>query len=201
MRSRQAIISLPATGCPLPIPAMPGGREWTKPERARWRELWRSPQATQWDESAKATVALLVAYGDRHPGRLRNRLAGRGMPPCERKLGLNASKYGRFGLGDSRVSNRRKARRRDLPGKVAGHGGVPRSLLIGPLIETWTGPVALASQCDTQESVALGAAVAAVCGRRCAAGGSTPPASPTRPNGASSCPPKGALQRRGVPRS
>lgn len=62
MGSRQALIDLPATGCSLPVPAMPTGREWSKEERARWAELWQSPQATQWDETARGTVAALVIY-------------------------------------------------------------------------------------------------------------------------------------------
>ncbi|NPC96609.1 hypothetical protein HOQ23_07445 [Nocardioides sp. zg-DK7169] len=41
---------------------MPKGREWTTHQRARWRELWKSPQATQWDDSARGTVATLVIY-------------------------------------------------------------------------------------------------------------------------------------------
>ena len=41
---------------------MPEGREWSDIERRRWEELWTSPQATQWDETASGTVALLVAY-------------------------------------------------------------------------------------------------------------------------------------------
>ncbi|EYR61918.1 hypothetical protein N866_14265 [Actinotalea ferrariae CF5-4] len=41
---------------------MPEGREWTRVEKRRWKELWTSPQATQWDETASGTVALLVAY-------------------------------------------------------------------------------------------------------------------------------------------
>lgn len=53
---------LPAEGCDLPVPTMPRGREWSRAERARWRELWRSPQATQWDDSMRGTVATLVAY-------------------------------------------------------------------------------------------------------------------------------------------
>lgn len=59
---RGALVDLPAAGCDLPIPPMPKGREWTALERGRWRELWRSPQATQWDETARGTVALLIAY-------------------------------------------------------------------------------------------------------------------------------------------
>lgn len=41
---------------------MPRGREWSDLERERWVELWESPQATQWDETARGTVALLIAY-------------------------------------------------------------------------------------------------------------------------------------------
>jgi hypothetical protein len=60
--SRLALIDLPATGCSLPVPAMPSGREWSAEERLRWEELWQSPQATQWDETARGTVATLVIY-------------------------------------------------------------------------------------------------------------------------------------------
>ncbi|MBJ8340010.1 hypothetical protein JGU71_14025 [Antrihabitans sp. YC3-6] len=35
---------------------------WSRVEKQRWKELWTSPQATQWDESAAVTVALLIAY-------------------------------------------------------------------------------------------------------------------------------------------
>lgn len=61
--SRQALVDLPAAGCALPVPDLPAGRaEWTDHERARWVELWQSPQATQWDETARGTVAVLVIY-------------------------------------------------------------------------------------------------------------------------------------------
>jgi len=60
--SRQALVELPATGCPLPVPDMPAGREWSDVDRARWAELWESPQATQWDETARGTVATLVIF-------------------------------------------------------------------------------------------------------------------------------------------
>lgn len=59
---RAAQVTLPAAGCDLPLPKLPAGREWSRVERARWRELWTSPQATQWDETATGTVALLVSY-------------------------------------------------------------------------------------------------------------------------------------------
>lgn len=60
--SRLALIDLPAEGSDLPVPGIPTGREWSKSERSRWRELWKSPQATQWDETATGTVAMLVVY-------------------------------------------------------------------------------------------------------------------------------------------
>jgi hypothetical protein len=60
--SRQALVALPARGCDLPVPELPAGPEWTGEQRARWAELWQSPQATQWDETARGTVACLVIY-------------------------------------------------------------------------------------------------------------------------------------------
>ena len=55
-------VILPAAGCEMPIPKIPAGREWSRVEKRRWNELWTSPQATQWDETASGTVALLVSY-------------------------------------------------------------------------------------------------------------------------------------------
>lgn len=60
--ARNALVELPAAGCTLPVPKLPPGRTWTTAERARWRELWQSPQATQWDDTARGTVAVLVIY-------------------------------------------------------------------------------------------------------------------------------------------
>lgn len=58
----RTVTSLPAGGCDLPIPKIPSGREWSKEERALWRNLWRSPQATQWDDSYIPAVAAYVTY-------------------------------------------------------------------------------------------------------------------------------------------
>lgn len=60
--ARVALVELPATGCDLPLPDLPNGREWTDVQRARWEELWQSPQATQWDETARGTVAALLIF-------------------------------------------------------------------------------------------------------------------------------------------
>lgn len=60
--ARNALVDLPAEGCALPVPQLPCGREWTAIDRARWEELWQSPQATQWDEACRGTVAALIVY-------------------------------------------------------------------------------------------------------------------------------------------
>ena len=62
---RAALVELPAEGCTLPVPDLPKSREWNEVEQARWVELWESPQATQWDDSCRGTVALLVQYESR----------------------------------------------------------------------------------------------------------------------------------------
>ncbi len=56
------VVDLPAEGCTLPVPEMPPGREWSAADRTRWEELWQSPQATMWDDTARGTVALLIVY-------------------------------------------------------------------------------------------------------------------------------------------
>lgn len=60
--SRVALLELPAAGCDLPVPEMPAGREWSEQEKARWVELWQSPQACAWDESTRGTVASLLIF-------------------------------------------------------------------------------------------------------------------------------------------
>lgn len=59
---RAALVDLPAAGCEYPVPELPKGRAWSSEEQARWIELWQSPQANQWDDTARGTVAVLVAY-------------------------------------------------------------------------------------------------------------------------------------------
>lgn len=59
---RAGLVDLPAAGCKLSVPDLPPGRDWSDTERLRWEELWESPQATQWDDSARGTVAVLVVY-------------------------------------------------------------------------------------------------------------------------------------------
>ncbi|MGI8578529.1 MAG: hypothetical protein ACR2KG_11610 [Nocardioidaceae bacterium] len=59
---RTAVLDLDPTGCRLNPPPIPAGRDWTRAEKARWSELWTSPQANAWDDSAVGTVAMVVIY-------------------------------------------------------------------------------------------------------------------------------------------
>lgn len=60
--ARAALVDLPAEGCDLPVPPMPPGRAWSGDDRDRWEELWQSPQAIMWDDTARGTVAVLLVY-------------------------------------------------------------------------------------------------------------------------------------------
>jgi hypothetical protein len=59
---RAALVTLPADGTDLPVPPIPPGRDWSNDEQQRWDELWQSPQSTQWDDSARGLVAVLIVY-------------------------------------------------------------------------------------------------------------------------------------------
>lgn len=59
---RAALAELPAEGCTLPVPELPAGREWSEAEKARWTEIWQSPMAVMYDDTARGTVAVLVVY-------------------------------------------------------------------------------------------------------------------------------------------
>ncbi|MFI0219145.1 phage terminase small subunit [Streptomyces lydicus] len=55
------LITLPPE-CPYDPPPVPAYVDWDDHQRARWVDLWKSPQATQWDQAAAAVVAVLVTY-------------------------------------------------------------------------------------------------------------------------------------------
>ncbi|MFD5384511.1 hypothetical protein ACFWMG_05950 [Streptomyces sp. NPDC127074] len=46
--------------CPYDPPPVPACVDWDDDQRARWDDLWKSPQATMWDQSAAVVVAVLV---------------------------------------------------------------------------------------------------------------------------------------------
>ncbi|MGW6541909.1 hypothetical protein ACWGBH_03485 [Streptomyces massasporeus] len=50
--------------CPYDPPPVPAhvADSWDEAQHARWDDLWRSPQATQWDQAAASTVAVLVTF-------------------------------------------------------------------------------------------------------------------------------------------
>ncbi|MEV6993072.1 hypothetical protein AB0N87_28355 [Streptomyces sp. NPDC093228] len=56
-----ATITLPSE-VDLDPPPVPAGVDWTEAQRARWTELWTSPQSDMWDATAAGTVAVLVVY-------------------------------------------------------------------------------------------------------------------------------------------
>lgn len=60
--ARSGLIELPAEGCSLPIPKLPKTRDWSAEERKLWRNLWRSPQANEWDDSFLPSVAAYVCH-------------------------------------------------------------------------------------------------------------------------------------------
>lgn len=51
---------LPPDGCQDDPPPLPPGRAWSEAEEQHWRELWQSPQAEVWEDSAFPAVAALV---------------------------------------------------------------------------------------------------------------------------------------------
>lgn len=60
--ARSGLIELPIEGCSLPVPRLPKTRDWTPEERRLWRNLWRSPQANEWEDSFIAAVAAYVCH-------------------------------------------------------------------------------------------------------------------------------------------
>ncbi len=51
---------LPPDGCQDDPPPLPPGREWSEAEAQYWAELWRTPQASVWDDCVFPAVAALV---------------------------------------------------------------------------------------------------------------------------------------------
>ncbi len=60
--SRKSSRTTPRSASRYATKEHPQGLKWSAADRARWRELWQSPQATQWDDTARGTVALLIVY-------------------------------------------------------------------------------------------------------------------------------------------
>jgi len=56
------LIELPAEGCSLPVPSLPKTRDWATEEKKLWRNLWKSPQANEWDDSFNPAVAAYICH-------------------------------------------------------------------------------------------------------------------------------------------
>lgn len=55
-------VTLPAEGRKGRAPKLPPIRDWS-PETLRWwRELWHTPQATQWDQTGRTAAPMAVLY-------------------------------------------------------------------------------------------------------------------------------------------
>ena len=60
-KSSGARVVLPSE-CSLPAPRLPAGRRWSTAEKRQWKELWASPQASQWDDSFGQAVAMFIVH-------------------------------------------------------------------------------------------------------------------------------------------
>ena len=56
---------LPAAGRVGPPPKLPTGlRKWTKATRDAWADLWKSPQATAWDQTGRTLHTWAALHHD-----------------------------------------------------------------------------------------------------------------------------------------
>lgn len=53
---------LPMEGRPGPAPKLPALRPWTKATLDWWDALWRTPQATQWDQTGRTLHTLAILH-------------------------------------------------------------------------------------------------------------------------------------------
>lgn len=60
--ARSGLIELPAEGCSLSVPQLPKSGNWSPEDKKLWRNLWKSPQANEWDDSFIPAVAAYVCH-------------------------------------------------------------------------------------------------------------------------------------------
>ena len=115
-----------------------------------------------WDDAARGTVSVLLVYESAIlAGDASAWMAAEARHASE-ALGLTPRSMLVLGWQITRMSNRRKARLRDLPGVIAGQGGIPRVLGLGPCIEAWAAPVAWGSPPASADEAGLAAAVSSM---------------------------------------
>ena len=135
--ARAALVDLPASGCELPVPALPAGRAWTPDDTARWDELWQSPQAVMWDYTARGTVAVLLVYEAAILAGTAAAWQAQEARYAAEALGLTPKAMAALDGGSPMASDRRAARQLAPPPTA---GGIPTDLAAGPCIELWADP-------------------------------------------------------------
>lgn len=55
---------LPAEGRKGRPPKLPPIRAWSDETKRWWRELWKTPQATAWDQQGRSAVPMAILYQD-----------------------------------------------------------------------------------------------------------------------------------------
>lgn len=111
--ARSGLVALPAHGCDLPVPPLPPGRTWSRAERALWKELWTSPQATQWDDSYRVAVAVYISHSSALLAGAGSAWVAQEFRHLGDKLGLTPAGLSALGW---RIVDERTAPVRTLPG-------------------------------------------------------------------------------------
>lgn len=82
-------VSLPAAGRSGPPPPLPKGVTFTKATKDAWALLWKSPQATQWDQTGRTMHTWAVLHADLLRGERSPSSVSSEMRQIEDRHGLN----------------------------------------------------------------------------------------------------------------
>lgn len=82
-------VDLPAAGRPGAPPKLPSWRKWAPGTAKWWKDLWATPQATQWEQSGRTLFALACLYDDLIAGRADAAKVSAEMRQHEDRHGLN----------------------------------------------------------------------------------------------------------------
>src|SRR5947207_8606335 len=70
-------------------PKLPAWRQWQSASKKWWAELWRKPQATQWEQDGSTLWTLACLYDDMIAGRAEAARVSAEMRQHEDRHGLN----------------------------------------------------------------------------------------------------------------
>jgi len=82
-------VDLPAAGRSGATPKLPSWRKWHAGTARWWKELWATPQATQWEASGRTLWTLACLYDDMIAGRADVAKVSAEMRQHEDRHGLN----------------------------------------------------------------------------------------------------------------